>query len=51
MQAKTRQKIDAVLTEATELTASGVDEYEAARKALTAQTTDVLRERHATCTH
>lgn len=44
MEAKTRKRLDRVITEALELAGSGVDEFEAARQALTAQTTDVLRE-------
>lgn len=44
MDAKTRKKIELVLDEAAELTAAGMDEYQAARKALTARTSDVLKE-------
>lgn len=44
MDAKTRKKIEAVLDEAAELVAEGRGEYDAAREALTAQTSDVYRE-------
>lgn len=44
MEAKTKRKIEAVLEEAAELAESGMDEYAAARAALTAQTSDVLKE-------
>jgi hypothetical protein len=44
MEAKTKKRIEAVLDEALALAQDGADEYEAARKALTAQTSDVLIE-------
>ena len=44
MDAKTKKKIEAVLVEAAELAEGGMDEYAAAREALTAQTSDVLKE-------
>jgi hypothetical protein len=40
---RTRQKVERVLDEATELANDGADVYAAAESALTAQTTDVLR--------
>lgn len=42
MNARTRKRVEAVLDRAAELQDGGLDEYAAAREALTAQTTDVL---------
>lgn len=44
MDPKTRKRLDKVIAEAVDLTGDGMDEFAAAREALTAQTTDVLRE-------